>query len=270
MSEIKCMFGDEWQLDTVNSDEFDGNSLNADRWFDYAPRWRGRREFLYKKENVAVADGKLCLTARAIDPSEMTPEDVADGIQPFTMPFVKSKNKVLYGYFECEAKACPAEVRNAFWLYDPLSDDLKAKYSPGNCSEEIDIYEFVGKFLHEDHHPYVVNAAVHRFATPYVEGVVNWVKSELPDCNFPLEVAEPPSESFHTYGLLWTPFEIVWYRDGEVFHRRDNDYFHRPMHICFDCELANWRGGDVRNFIPETSPAVQEITYFRRWNKEWK
>ena len=268
MEKIKCILGDEWKLDTVNSDEFDGDALNTERWYDYAPGWRGRKEFLYKKNNVAVSDGKLLLTARCIDPSEMEPEDLADGILPRTMPFVKSRNKVLYGYFECLSKGCNAEVRNAFWLYDPLSDDQQAKHSPGNCSEEIDIYEFIGRFRNDEHAPYVVNAAVHRFATPYTEGIVNWVRSVLPKSNAQLKITEPPSAGFHNYSLLWTPFEVVWFVDGKEFHRRENDYFHRPMHICFNCELARWRGAEVQNFVPEDSPAVQEICYFRRWVKE--
>ena len=264
-----CKLDNNWNLDTVNSDEFDGDTLDTEKWFDYAPGWRGRREFIYRKENISVKNGSLLMEARCIPEDQMEPEDRAMGILPCTMPIVKSKNKVLYGYFECCAKGCNAEVRNAFWLYDPLSDDLHAKYSPGNCSEEIDIYEFIGKFKAEQHPDYLLSAAVHRFATPYVEGLVNWVKSDLPENSKKIPLDFSPADDFHTYSLLWTPFEIVWYFDGKEFHRRTNDYFHRPMHIVFDCELAHWCGAEIANFQPENSPAIHEVQYFRRWTRDW-
>ena len=266
-----CPLAPCWFFDSVNSDEFDGNTLDSGKWYDYAPGWRGRRQYIYRKANVSVANGSLLLEARRIDPDDMDPEDRAEGILPCTMPIVKSKNKVLYGYFECSAKGCNAEVRNAFWLYDPLSDDLEAKYSPGNTSEEIDIYEFIGKFKEKQHPEYLLSAAVHRFATPYVEGLVNSLKtkSNLPDDVKLVPVDNPPADAFHTYSLLWTPFEIVWFVDGKEFHRRENDYFHRPMHIVFDCEVFPWCGAKISNFTLEDSPAVHEVRYFRRWDREW-
>ena len=265
-----CDLDSSWMLDSVNSDEFDGNTLDAGKWYDYAPGWRGRKEFIFRRNNVSVSNGSLLLEARSISRNDMEPEDLAAGILPNTMPVVKSRNKVLYGYFECRSKGCNAEVRNAFWLYDPLSDDLQAKYTPGNCSEEIDIYEFIGKFKAEHHPPYVLGAAVHRFATPYVEGIANGLQSNLPDKVKLAPVDFSPADAFHTYSLLWTPFEIVWFADGKEFHRRINDYFHRPMHVVFDCEIAKWGGAEVSNFNPEDSPAVHEVRYFRRWNRDWK
>ena len=270
MTKPCCDLAPCWVLDTENSDEFDGNTLDAGKWYDYAPGWRGRKSFIFRKSNVSVANGSLRLEARSISPNDMEPEDLSAEILPNTMPIVKSKNKVLYGYFECSSKGCNAEVRNAFWLYDPLSDDLHAKYTPGNCSEEIDIYEFIGKFKGKQYPQYLVGAAVHRFATPYVEGLVNEVKSDLPDWVKFVPVDNSPADAFHTYSLLWTPFEIVWFVDGKEFHRRANDYFHRPMHVVFDCELAQWGGAEIKNFQREDSPAIHEIQYFRRWARDWK
>ena len=40
-----CKLDSSWKLDTVNSDEFDGNSLDSGKWYDYAPGWRGRRQY---------------------------------------------------------------------------------------------------------------------------------------------------------------------------------------------------------------------------------
>ncbi len=265
-----CALNNEWSLDLETSDEFDGNELDSRKWYDYAPGWRGRREFIYRRDNVSVSNGSLLLEARCIPEEKMEPEDLAMGILPYTMPIVKSKRKVLYGYYECSAKACNAEVRNAFWLYDPLSDDLHAKYSPGNYSEEIDIYEFIGRFKEEQHPEYLINAAVHRFETPYVEGMVKCIRCRLPDKTRKVTLDRSPAEAFHTYSLLWTPAEIIWYYDGKELHRRENDYFHRPLHIVFDCELACWGGAEIDHFKQDDSPAVHEIQYFRRWTRDWE
>jgi len=255
----------KWVLDTLHSDEFDGTSLDLKKWYDYAPNWRGRREYINRKANVSVSSGCLNLAVRKLQESEMEAEDLAEGILPNTMPIVKSVDRVRYGYFECSAKGCPAEVRNAFWLYDPLSDRLHEKYTPGNCSEEIDIYEFIGKFNSAEHPPYFIGAHVHRFATPYVEGVVNSVKTVLPDEGGKLVVDWAPADAFHTYGLLWMPDRIAWYVDGKEYYRRENDYFHRPLHIVFDCELAAWGGAEVANFDEAHSGAAHQVQYFRRW-----
>lgn len=38
-----------------------------------------------------------------------------------------------------------SNICNAFWLYDPLSDQPRRKFRPGDTTEEIDIFELFGK-----------------------------------------------------------------------------------------------------------------------------
>lgn len=259
-----CPLGAGYVLDIETSDEFNGTGLDGGKWFDYAPDWRGRKEFLYEHRNVAVKGGFLELTAQAIAAEAMSYEDRCNGVLPYTMPIVKSKRKVTYGYFECRSRGATAEVRDAFWLYDPLSGDPARKHSPGSHSEEIDIYEFIGKFRSPDM-PYRVCAHVHRFETPYVEGVVNGQKTFLPDEGGMCPVAWAPCDDYHVYGLLWAKDELVWYVDNKPYHRRGNDYFHTPLHVLFNCELATWGGARVDCFDRTTLPAVHSVDYFRRW-----
>jgi beta-glucanase (GH16 family) len=262
----QCPVGDGYVLDVETSDEFDGTELDEAKWWDYAPRWRGRREFLYSHENVRVRNGCLELLAKAIPEEAMAYEDRCDGIWPYTMSIVKSKKKVTYGYFECRSRGTAAEVRNAFWLYDPLSgSDLPKKYRPGSHSEEIDIYEFIGKYEEPLPISNAVCAHVHRFETPYIEGVVNSQKTELPNPGGVFETDWAPCEDYHVYGLLWTETELVWYVDGEAYHRRENDYFHTPLHVMFDCELASWRKARIAMLDKATLPAIHSVEYFRRW-----
>ena len=36
-----CPVAGEWRIDDTVSDEFDGNSLNKAKWWDFTPRWPG-------------------------------------------------------------------------------------------------------------------------------------------------------------------------------------------------------------------------------------
>jgi len=67
---------------------------------------------------------------------------------------------------------------------------------------------------------------------------------------------------YHTYGLLWTPTELVWYLDGKEVFRRKNDFFNRPLHIIFDAEIMEaWDG------LPSVTdlPSNFQIDYVRVW-----
>ena len=262
----KCPLPGEWTLDGSVSDDFDAPSLDHGKWWDFAPRWRGRREYVNRAANVVQTNGVLELWAKRI-PSDMQDyEEREQGFWPYTCGIVKSRRKVKYGYFEVRARGTAAEVRNAFWLYDPLSDRLDRKYAPGSHSEEIDIYEFVGRFQDEAAKcPYKICSHVHRFETPYVEGTVNGRKTKLVDEGGQYAVSWRPCDDFHVYGLLWTEKEIAWYVDGVETYRRVNDYYHTDLHVMLDVEIARWRGAEPEKLDVATLPAVHSIDWFRRW-----
>lgn len=256
----------EWTLDAATSDEFDGNGLDAEKWWGFAPGFRGRRAYVNRIANVAVTNGCLELTAARIDPSEQEAEDREQGAWPYTCGIVKSRRKVTYGYFEVRAKGTSAEVRNAFWLYDPLSDQPKRKYRPGSHSEEIDVYEFIGRYQDEaKKRPYEICSHVHRFETPYVEGVVNAFQTPMEKVGGEFPVAWRPCDAYHVYGLLWTEKEIVWYVDGTETYRRANDHYHTALHVMLDVELAAWRRAEPEKLDPKTLPAHHSVDWFRRW-----
>ena len=265
----KCPLPGEWKLDLDVSDEFNAEELDKAKWWDYAPRFPGRPG-VYRTlaKNVAQTGGDLCLTVDKVPDDQIPYEARMDGMKGFTCATVKSKKKVMYGYFEARIKANPCAVRNAFWLYDPHSDNLAKKYAPGDVSEEIDIMEIVGKHQPEDAaKPYVVSFFTHHYLTPYYEGVCNannvplgFVKN-LPFC---------PSEGYHVYGLLWTEDEIVWFVDNVEYARMTtvsfgNGGFRRPLHVVLDNEVCEWNGAKVDTLDPKTLPSVQKVDWFRRW-----
>ena len=51
--------------------------------------------------------------------------------------------------------------------------------------------------------------------------------------------------------------------DGKEVFSRENDTFHRPMHVVFDCEVMySWVGEPDKSALPQ----VFSIDYFRYWS----
>lgn len=265
----KCPLPGEWKLDAETSDEFDGEGLDRAKWWDYAPHFPGRPgTYRTLAKNVAQSGGDLLLTVDKVPDGEIPYEARMDGMKGFTCATVKSRKKALHGYFEARVKANPCAVRNAFWLYDPHSDNLAAKYSPGEVSEEIDIMEIVGKHQSEDaERPYVISLYTHHYLTPYYEGICN--NNNVP-LGFIKELPFCPSDGYHVYGLLWTEKELVWYVDNVEYARMTaeafgNGGFRRPLHVVFDNEVCEWFGAKEDGLDAKTLPGVQKVDWFRHW-----
>ena len=242
------------------SDFFLDTQLNESKWFDFGTTFLGSRigKYFFASNNVKVKDGCLRLSARKLKESESTNEENKyRGFTKFATSIVKSIKKVKYGYFEIKAKAMNVNVINAFWLYDPLSDNLTAKFSKGDYSEEIDIFKLVGTHKNENG-SYYYNTTVHKFNTPYVEAMI--VDEEEIDGNKHTNLNEKDFYSeFHTWGFLWNEANLTWYLDGKQVFIRDNDNgtFTRPLHVTFDSEaIENTILDDTKEF---------KIDYFKYW-----
>jgi len=262
LSDAGCQF----VFDEQASDEFDGETLDRSKWDDWVESFQGRRRgFLFSRDNVDVAKGELRLKARLLREDEKTLDNLARGFDTYATAIVKSKKKTFYGYYECRAKSMKAAVCNAFWLYDPLSDEPKKKYRPGDFSEEIDIFEIFGKegSKKSDCARAFYNT-VHRLGTPYLEGRVLGSVEKLPEKSSRRKVDFDFADGYHTYGFLWTEKEMKWYADGVEMFSRPNDHFHRPMHVTFDCEIMyDWVGEPDKADLPQTF----SVQYFRHWRK---
>ena len=247
------------------SDEFDGAALDESVWTDWVPSFQGRSTgFLFARDNVAVTNGCLSLTARLMRDGEKTVENIRRGFDKYATAYVRRREKSFYGYYECRAKSMRACVCNAFWLYDPLSDMPEKKFRVGDFSEEIDIFEVFGKTgtITTSGCSRVCFTTVHRLRTPYLEGIVNGGVEQLPAKSGKTAVDFDFWADFHVYGFLWTEKKLAWYVDGEEVFSRENDFFHRPMHVTFDCEIMrDWAGE------PDAAdlPATFLVDYFRHW-----
>jgi beta-glucanase (GH16 family) len=254
-----------WEAVPVLTDEFNGDTLDAGKWIDHNPNWSGRHPAFFSPGNVSVKDGMLRLAARVEDPPETLTEK---GYHTYSTASVRSRDRVLYGYFEVRAKPMRSILANAFWFYcsdksgctpdefDKLED---AKWS------EIDVFEIKG-----DHPEYrqTVPIAVHCFFGPEFPGSRNWTAEEMHklgrhDMNV-WQAPFAPADDFHVYGMEWDREKIVFSVDGKAVWTVKNDLWHQPLHMLFDVETMDWDG------LPPTAslPLYFEIDYVRAWRRK--
>ena len=152
--------------------------------------------------------------------------------------------KMTHGYVEARVKLPIGKgLWPAFWL-------LNAHYVKN--SPEIDVMEFLGEF------PEKVYQTYHYFDET---GLVSTPTHEIAGIDW--------TRDFHTYGVAWSPKEIVWYIDGVEVHKvTDANYLisNQSMYLLANLAVGgNWPGS------PDSTtpfPATYEIDYIRAYKKK--
>ena len=235
----------DWEPLPELTDEFEGATLDAEKWHDHNPTWKGRPPAFFSKNNVTVSDGKLHLTAKAEDLPNLP-----EGYHTFTTAAVKSTTRVLYGYFEIRCRPMDSRASSAFWFY---SND-KDENGKTNWWTEIDVFEICGGCPDKERTYFMTT---HVFVTPedgenYFKKPATWIA--------PSRLAD----DYRTYALEWDQEVIKWYVDGEVVREMKNTHWHQPLHMNFDSEtFPKWFG------LPEKAnlPSTFSIEYIRSWKK---
>ncbi len=140
-----------------------------------------------------------------------------------------------YGYFEVRADMPTNHgVWPAFWLLP----------ADGSWPPEIDIVEMRGQ------DPNTVHVSAHSNET----GSRTTVSSAV-------NVSD--TEGFHTYGLLWTAEELVWYFDDvEVFRADTPADMHDPMYMLTNLAVGGTAGTPKDGLA---TPAEMQIDYIRAY-----
>ena len=125
------------------SDEFNGKSLNRDKWQTASPtggwrNWKGRFPGLFQDSSVTVKQGKLWIKASAQTAQFQGRTWTHQG------GLVRSFEAARYGYYECKMKANQTIMSSTFWLNSSCD---------GTRSTELDITEVVGA----GNKPWIVN-----------------------------------------------------------------------------------------------------------------
>lgn len=185
-------------------DEFDGQALDASKW-----RLRptsGGVDAMTGPDNVQVREGALHLRTLA------TPSPTGAPIISTASVGTQSTFQQAFGYFE--ARIRPHRLQGthcSFWLQSPTY----GKYfdDPKSSGAEIDIYEFFGAGRagvavdsNVYWNPYADKATVRRVSVSFDRSQVQSLLGLPPTAEI--------SDSFHTFGLLWTPAGYRFFIDG--------------------------------------------------------
>ncbi|WP_165419293.1 carbohydrate-binding protein [Corallincola spongiicola] len=241
--------GYKWQRVDALSDNFNGNTLDSTKWYDYHPGWSGRLPSQFKKGNSFVKDGFLYLrsTSRIDSMSEVSKpyEDVwVDAAA------VSSKTKMAQPgwYYETSMRASNTAMSSSFWF-------RMGKFS------EIDVIEHIGHATKGDvdkTKSYLYEANTHIYGTQSGASKANSYK-----------MATRGRDEFHRYGLWWKDANNLWfYHNGKkVFEIKPNTAFTENLHMIFDTETlaSQWVGLPTIESLKDNSRNAMLVDWVRTW-----
>ncbi len=225
-------------------DEFDGPELDATKWKPWA--LGKRRDAINVPEAIRLdGEGHLVLTTRRVQAADGSTEYHTGGV------WTSGLYEPCFGYLEARMEV---QQRGGHWCAFWLNCNGMGKPvgDPANAGVEMDIMEFhhkldagrrVQQTLHWDGYGADHKSRGH---TPLVQGITT---------------------GFHTYGLLWTRDEYVFFVDGvETWRVRAKDggaISHRPEHIILSLEVGDWAGPIDKTELPDSI----RVDWVRVWQK---
>jgi beta-glucanase (GH16 family) len=223
----------------VWSDEFDGTSLDLEKW---GFRTDSKMWSTQKPDNVEVSGGTLKL--------HLKKEEAGD--KHYSGSGVISKASFRYGYYEARMKIPPgAGWHTSFWM---MLHNSKGGTEPAAACQELDVIE--NDSIHKN--SYGVN--IHKWKTEHISFGGKTVKT--PDL----------SAAFHVYGCLFTPDHVTYFFDGDPVQSVDVTRAARRDHTSIDFEHGDqniWLTsiasslGSTKAVDDAALPAVAEFDYVR-------
>ncbi|HRH11417.1 MAG TPA: glycoside hydrolase family 16 protein [Bacteroidia bacterium] len=271
LSNLFCHSQVMWQFkkDTTviwhykNGDEFNGEKVDDGAWsyqYGWARSIYGNLEQQYYTDgtNHKIENGILHLSAEKKPILARTVDYMNDNdsikknkdffwlnkhLFPYQAGMLQSKNKYLYGYFECRLKM-PKEKGYwpAFWLYG------------GNPNEEIDILEGKSerpKKIHIDTHCSKKCDYVSTFLAKKSYG--GWVKTNI-----------DLTSDYNILACEWTPNFIKFYVNGQYIGMSTVS-FKEPKHVVLNIAVPSDNGPFHPGPNKKDTTAVFDIDYVRVW-----
>ncbi|RIJ17201.1 glycoside hydrolase family 16 protein [Henriciella mobilis] len=210
--------------ETVWFDDFDGDSLDRERWAPEESCWGGgnneRQCYTDRPANIQVEDGILRLIARKetyTGPLRADQHGSEEREQPYTSGKIRTRGLAdwTYGRFSARMKLPEGQgTWPAFWMMPSASI-----YGRWPLSGEIDIMEAVNLGTPCEDCPTGIenrtSGAAH-FGDVPPDNTYLFLK-------IPGETPESPADEWRVYTLEWGAGEMQWLVDGEVFMRLDAD-----------------------------------------------
>gem|GEM_PF-1094760 len=231
-----------WKKFELMWDEFEGATLDTNKWTVGMSWWRGRQPAWFNPTNVFVGEGKLQLTMR----KEPVPEALQQhGYHDYTSAALHTLERSGEGYYEVKARPMNSGGSSSFWFQQ------EDRTSYPDWATEVDVFELCGKSAKHDRRYYMT---LHVTRTPQEKR--HWQVGAFWEA--PVRFAE----DYHVYGFDWGKRELRWYVDGVLVHTVENTHWHQPLYLIFDSEtMPEWFG------MPDDSdlPSTFSIEYVRSW-----
>ncbi|OIN57372.1 glycoside hydrolase family 16 protein [Arsenicibacter rosenii] len=206
----------------VWQDEFNGTALDLTKW-EYRQAGVVRNLGRVAKETVSL-DGKGNLVIQLLK---------TDGEYKIGQIGTEKTYKTKYGYYECRARMNHEPGPHvAFWLQSPTLG--KYLNDPVRSGTEIDIFEY------------------HRKEPTTVHHNLHWDGYGTDHKTTGQKTTTPSIETgFHTFGLLWTEKEYVFYVDGKETWRTTTAVSNVDEYIILSLELTGWGGDPAKATLPD-------------------
>ncbi|MDE6762945.1 MAG: family 16 glycosylhydrolase [Oscillospiraceae bacterium] len=217
-------------------DSFDGDSLDETKW-ERGPEWKRQDLNNYWDDSMSYLDGEGNLII------ETSYDEENDR---FLSGAVRTKGKFeqAYGYFEirCTVNTVPG-YWTAFWL---MGESVADETDGGRNGTEIDIMET----------PF--------FREKKVQNTLNWDGyGYRHKSSGNVSKADVYDGEYHTFALLWTESEYVFYIDGEESWRTEaaeaKGTCQVPLYVKISAETGSWTGAPD----PADLPNFMKIDYVR-------
>ncbi|RED95996.1 LamG domain-containing protein [Marinoscillum furvescens] len=249
----------QWELIPELSDEFDGKSLDEDKWINADPKgWRGRPPGIFKANTVSLKKGKLAITNYQLK----KPETLKGREFTHAGGHIQSRNAASVGqYFECRMKANKTFMSSTFWL-------INNKGQLEGCDRrviELDIQESVGHIT--------TDAA---WAQEFNTKMNSNTHSRQVTCDEPEGIKGNKAplggkcyDDYHVFGAWWkSPTEVQFFLDGKhVGTVEPAAAFDLPMYLKMVTETYDW------NPVPADggmNMSKSDRTTYYDWVRSWR
>jgi hypothetical protein len=242
--------GFKWAVNPDFTDEFEGDRLNAGKWYDKSPYWKnGRPPATFKAYNVSVENGCLRITNSRLKPTEGNDGKPGTKYSYAGGAVASRSDRAWFGYYEVRMKASHTPMSSTFWLKN-LPNTVK--YVDGNGDliiehhrQELDIIETIGTPTRFPNWNKQFNANTHYRVS--VEGRTDPPQLDGSGPKDKRAAIEPTADDYHTYGLWWIDTNTLrFYYDGAYLFtvHPDTKYnplpFARPMYMHMVTETYSW------------------------------
>ncbi|MGN1107591.1 MAG: family 16 glycosylhydrolase [Huintestinicola sp.] len=210
-------------------DDFEGTKLDSSKWV-HSPEWKRQDLNNYWKDEMAYLDGEGHLVI-GMEYDKYTDRFNSGAVE------TNKKFEQVYGYYEikCTLNNVPG-YWTAFWLFD---DAVNSEKNGGRDGTEIDIYES----------PYYNKKQIQHTLNWDGYGTAHKSEGKVVD-------ADVYDGEYHTFGLLWTENEYVYYIDGQETWRTNAEKAEGtcevPLYLIISAETGGWTGRPDKNDLPDS------------------